>query len=166
MSRLGELETVTGYTKLFVAEDMQAVIAAIDAESVLASRDETTTLVAMLISSYPHARGQIPSQDWTQFLLRLQEAFAVFPAIVGFEAITTATGLPKQHKFVPNPHEVGVFCEAIKLRLATARIMAQRHLTEAKRRSEENKWVPPTPEAKARVAAMVAKMHGYLEKSA
>ena len=144
---------------------MHAVIAAIETESALPTRNETTTLVAILLSNYPHARGQLPQADWVQYVLRLQEAFAAYPAIVGFQAISTAKGLPKHHKFVPNPHEIAEFCDGIKIKLGVSKAMAQRHIDESKRRAAERQWVPPTPEQKARVQAMVDGIHRGLKST-
>ena len=124
--------------------------------------------MALLLSSYPHDRGKLSDGEWKQAQLRIYETFCGFPTAIGFAAVDPLKGIPSKLDFLPKPFDIVKFCNDQLQRLNVAKIMAGRHIAELKRRADEREedHQPPTPEAKARVAAMVAKMHGYLEKSA
>ncbi|MEP6826983.1 MAG: hypothetical protein ABJA10_02790 [Aestuariivirga sp.] len=169
MNRLGEVHPFTKHTRCFAVADMRDVIAAIDAEMKPSTKDESTTLVALLLASYPHARGKLDDREWSMALVKLQEAFVKFPAVIGFAAVDVG-GLPAKCNFLPKPFDVTEFCTERQTKLNVARIMAHRHIAEIERREAEEKHDrerPPADEAsRARVAAMVAGMNKDLEKVA
>lgn len=135
-----ELRDITAYSKVYASQDMAAVIAAIDADAAPCARGEAATLTAMLIgksrmSGMPN--GPIGDDDMKVYSLGLFEAFSKFPLTIGLQAIDGGTGIPAQTPFWPKPHDVVKFCQALMQKRATAKIMAQRHMTEAKRREAE-----------------------------
>jgi hypothetical protein len=159
MKGLGEIERVTEHSKLYAVSDMQKVIDAVKAEDVPATTKEAAYLVSMLISSYPHSRGALSDAEWGQTLKRLQEAFQAFPAIVGWKASDVATGLPSCHSFLPKPFDVIDMCRKIKCRLINAKVMAERHIAETKRRADAKPY-QVTPEMLERRKRQVATLLG------
>lgn len=135
-----ELREITKHSKVYDAGDMAAVIAAIEADAAPASRDESTTLAAILIGKCRMngaANGPMSPRDFEVYALGLAEAFAKFPATVGLVAIDGGAGIPSQTPFWPKAFDIVKFCQALMQKRATAKIMAQRHMTEAKRREAE-----------------------------
>ena len=157
---LGEtLVEVTKYSKVYSSGDMMRVIALIEMDSDICTRDESTSLAAALISkcrANALAGGPFGESDFKLYAVGIAEAFRKFPASVGYQAVNGGTGLPATLAFWPRPFDIVTFCEQIIGRRRTAKAMAQRHLAEAKRRKEEPEWKPPTLEEKARVAAKLA----------
>ena len=157
---LGELYPVTAQTKLYISADMEKIIASIDADMTPANRDQAGTITAKLISSYRMSGvqgGPSSDTDFKQYTLRLFETYSQFPASIGWQSVDPGTGIPSKTPYWPKPFDIVQFCETVMAKRRFARVMAQRHITESKRRAQEreDERAPPTPEQKQRIAEML-----------
>ena len=156
-----EVRELTTHSKVYVEADMIAVIEAIDRDATPARFDQATSLAAVLIGKCRAnglANGPIEGLDFKVYTVGLGEAFLKFPASVGVQAVDGGTGIPSKSAFWPKPFDVVKFCEEVMLKRGRAKFMAQRHIDESNRRAAERQWIPPTPEQKASVKALVAGM--------
>ncbi len=138
----GELRDVTKSSKVYDAGDMARVIAKIDADATPATRDDTTSLAALLIGKYRMSgspNGPIGEKDFKVYAVGLAEAFAKFPASVGLQAIDGGAGIPSKSPYWPKPFDIVYFCQDVMAKRARAKVMAQRHIAESKRRAEERR---------------------------
>lgn len=153
---LGELTPVNAQTRLYLAADMARVIATIDADMALATRDEAATITAKLISSYRMSGvqgGPLDESDFKQYTLRIFETYSKFPASIGWQSVEPSSGIPSKKCYWPKPFDVVEFCESIMAKRRTAKVMAQRHIAESKRRAaeREGETQPLTDDQKQRM---------------
>ena len=144
-----ELIEITQYSRIYNADDMRQIIAIIDANQLPASKDEATSLAAILIAkcrAHGLANGPIGDRDFKIYAVGLGEAFLKFPATIGQQAVNGGTGLPSTSAFWPKPFDVVQFCKNAMAMRSRAKVMAQRHITESKRRSDEDAERRRTPE--------------------
>jgi hypothetical protein len=136
---------------------MAKVISEIENDSRLANRDEVTALSAMFLAKAGvknHGLGSSDVRDFEVYVLGLAEAFSQFPASIGWEAIHGGRGVLAKLEYKPKPSDIVKFCAALMQKRATAKVMAQRHIAESKRRAQEHadEKAPPTEEQKQRMS--------------
>lgn len=121
---------------------MARLIEAIDADSKPATRDDVTSLSAMLLAKsgiWKPNNGTPESKDFAIYVLGLAEAFAQFPASIGWEAIHGGKGILAKLEFKPKPIDIVKFCTALMQKRANAKVMAGRHIEESNRRAAERR---------------------------
>ncbi len=157
----GELHEITKHSKVYDAGDMAKVISEIDSDFAPSSRDETTTLAALLIGKYRMSgspNGPVGEKDFKVYAVGLAEAFAKFPASVGLLAIDGGAGVPSKSPYWPKPFDIVEFCKDVMAKRMRAKVMAQRHIAEVKRRENESREEAPIDyEYRKRRAAEIMK---------
>lgn len=137
---LGKLDEVTEKTQLVQIPDAERIIAGVNERMVPCSRNQAATLVAQLIGAYPDIAmmrdDPSTSKDFTLYTLKLHEAFLQFSYSIGLAIVHGGTGLPAKSPYKPKPADVVAFGNAERDKLLNTKSMAQRHIAEAKRRSE------------------------------
>lgn len=145
---------------------MARLIEAIDADARPATRDDVTSLSAMLLAKAgiwkPNA-GTPESKDFAIYVLGLAEAFSQFPTSIGWEAIHGGKGILAKLEYKPKPIDIGKFCTSLMQRRLNAKTMAIRHIAESKRRAAERREQATTPpidyEARKRRTEEIMKGH-------
>lgn len=144
--------------------DCQRVIETMDAAMLPCSTEEAARLVVELLASHPERAKMKAEKDYPIYCVRLGEAFQMFPYDVGKMAIDGGSGIPSKHGFKPKPADIISFCKAEVDRRADLKIMAQRHITEFKRRQEEKAEEAKferTPERQAEIQAKIAELRNH-----
>jgi hypothetical protein len=154
---LGNLENVNSHTRLYDPVYMEKVIASIDGDMSLPDQNVATTITAKLISCYRMSGlqgGPINHSDFKQYTLRIFETYRMFPASIGWQSVEPSTGIPSKKSYWPKPFDVVEFCETVLAKRRTAKVMAQRHIAESKRRAAEREGdiAPLTADQKQRMA--------------
>ena len=133
---------LTGHSKVFDAGDMARLIEAIDADAKPATRDQVTSLSAILLTKagiWKPNSGSPESKDFAIYVLGLAEAFAQFPASIGWEAIHGGKGILSKLEYKLKPIDIVKFCAGLMQKRINAKTMAIRHIAESKRRVAERR---------------------------
>ena len=149
----GTLRLLSESERLLAPDAVDRIVAACDAELAPCTRDESTTLVAELLTAHPVLRGS-DLQKFKLCCIEFQEAFARFSFAVG-----TATILASTHRKRLRPSDIVAMGEAEERKRHDLKAMALRHRTEAERRERARAAEAAfersrgTPEHRAQVVA-------------